>query len=269
MRITKREILFSIIIIFLMASIGMLIHSVIQEGITKDSEKIFMAAKIEEPDMFNYSLQTSIGNALVYGTITATEPVSVPEIKGEYFSITRVTERYTKHIETETYTDSSGKTKTREVVKYSWDYYDSDEYYSESFYFMGNKFNNRIDGLPENKIYNLEEVVSDEWKNYVHGNYIYKDGRFMNNVGDEREYYIVTSMEMDGTLEVNLVDGDIKSFYGGDSLKFYYNRSIEEVVEDTKNRGFISTVVFVSIWSILTLAAVIGFYYIDNRWLEG
>ena len=269
MRITKREILFSIIIVFLMASIGMLIHSVIQESITKDSEKIFMAAKIEEPDMFNYSLQTSIGNALVYGTITAAEPVSVPEIKGEYFSITRVTERYTKHIETETYTDSSGKRKTREVVKYSWDYYDSDEYYSESFYFMGNKFNNRIDGLPEEGIYNLEEVVSEEWKNDVHGGYIYKDGYLFKSVGDKREYYIVTNMEMDGTLKVNLVDNSIKNFYGGENIKFHYNKSIEEVVDEAKNRGTISTIVFVSIWSILAFAAVIGFYYIDNRWLEG
>lgn len=269
MRITKREILFSIIVIFLMASTGMLIHSVIQESITKDSEKIFMAAKIEEPDMFNYSLQTSIGNALVYGTITAAEPVSLPEIKGEYFSITRVTERYTKHIETETYTDSSGKTKTREVVKYSWDYYGRDNYCSGSFYLMGNRFDNKIEGLPGERIYNLKEVVSDEWKNDVHDGYIYKDGYLFENVGDKREYYIVTSMEMDGTLEVNLVDNSIKNFYGGENIKFHYNKSIEETVEEAKNRGTISTIAFVSIWPILTLAAVIEFYYIDNRWLEG
>src|SRR5699024_6354914 len=117
--------------------------------------------------------------------------------------------------------------------------------------------------------YNLQEVVSEEWKNDVHGEYIYKDGYLFKSAGDKREYYIVTNMEMDGTLEVNLVDNSIKNFYGGENIKFHYNKSIEETVEEAKNRGTIFTIAFVSIWSILTLAALIRFYYIDNGWLEG
>lgn len=64
--ITKREILASISIIAIMLLIGVLISSKISEHQMEQDEVYNKAVKIEDHEMFQYGLDTDIGNAFVY-----------------------------------------------------------------------------------------------------------------------------------------------------------------------------------------------------------
>ena len=69
--------------------------------------------------------------------------------------------------------------------------------------------------------------------------------------------------EWDGILFTEVSDGNIK-----DSSPFYvhHGKDINALVEDlTSSHGVL---IFWILWSILIIGATIGFFYIDNRWLE-
>lgn len=47
-----------------------------------------------------------------------------------------------------------------------------------------------------------------------------------------------------------------------------YNETIDETAEHLQTNGTVALVLFWFAWTILIAAAVIGFVYLDNRWLE-
>lgn len=63
--ITKREILASVSIIAVMLLIGVLISSKISEHQLDASEVYNKAVKIDNTDLFRYSMDTNVGNAFV------------------------------------------------------------------------------------------------------------------------------------------------------------------------------------------------------------
>ena len=264
MKITKREILFSVIILIVMLIIGFFINYLIAENNTKNNEIYYLATKIEDVNQFQYGLKTSIGNSLVYGEIKATNPVSTTAINGEYFYIEKVVERYNQHTRTETYRDTKGRTHTRVVIYYSWDYDDSEILLTDKFSFMGKEFENSIDGLPVERL-NLSEFAIDQSK--VYSNYIYNDG-FFESVGDTREHYNIVPISFTGTLEARLYDNALQNFSGGECLTFYNDKTITETVEDIESYSDFSVIVFRIVWGMLTIGAIVGFCYVDNRWLE-
>lgn len=264
MEITKREILFSIIILAGMLIVGFFINSAIEENNTKNNEVYYLATKIEDENQFQYGLKTSIGNTLTYGEVSATTPVSMEEISGEYFYIEKVTEEYNRHTRIVTYTDSKGKTQTKTEVYYSWDYEKSESKQSDGFYFMSMSFKNNIVGLPCVRA-NLSEVAVE--KDYVRSNYIYNNG-FFESVGDTREYYNVVPVSFVGTFEARLYDNALENFSGGECLTFHNDKTIAETIEDIESSSDFSVIAFRIVWGILTIGAIVGFCYVDNRWLE-
>ena len=56
MEITKREILFSVIIIFIMLVIGVCLDSKIQDSKQEELSEYYRAVKIENQEMFQYAL---------------------------------------------------------------------------------------------------------------------------------------------------------------------------------------------------------------------
>lgn len=264
MEITKREILFSIIIFSVMLILGIWIDSSIKENNTKNNETYYLATKIENENQFQYGLKTSIGNALCYGEITANSPVSMEKISGEYFYIEKVVERYNRHTRTETY-KVNGKTRTRTVVYYSWDYESSESKQTDGFSFMGVNFDNPIKNLPYKRV-NLSEVAIDQ--SNVYHNYIYNDNYLFESVGDTREYYNIIPTSFKGTLETKLTNNDITSFDGKENLNFHYNQSISEVIKNIENSNNISIIIFRIVWIVLTIGAIFVFCYFENKWLE-
>lgn len=119
--ITKREILASIFIIAIMILFGILISSKISEHQMDKNEIYNKAVKIESQEMFQYGMDTNVGNAFVYGDLKAVDTVTYPEIGGEYMYVEKVKELYTMHTRTVTHTDGKGHSYTTTETYWTWD----------------------------------------------------------------------------------------------------------------------------------------------------
>lgn len=75
--ITKREVLASISIIAVMILVGILISAKITERQMDRNEVYNKAVKIDSQEMFSYGMRTNVGNAFIYGTLQAVDPVSI------------------------------------------------------------------------------------------------------------------------------------------------------------------------------------------------
>lgn len=236
--ITKREILASISIIAVMILIGVLISSKISECQMDKNEVYNKAVKIESTDLFQYGMDTNVGNAFVYGDLKAVDTVTYPEIDGEYMYVEKVKEKYTRHTRTVTYTDSNGKTKTKTETYWTWDRVGSEEKKCNKVTFCGITFNSNKINLPySNHIDTIKESYYIRYK-----------------------YYGV-STEFTGTIFTDLRDKTIS-----DNTNFYEDMNIEETVEYLESGG--GQIIFWVFWILLTLGCVYGFFYIDNKWLE-
>lgn len=119
--ITKREILASISIIAIFLLIGVLISGKISEHQIEENEKYNKAVKIENTDLFQYGMDTNIGNAFVYGDLKAVDTVTYNEIGGKYMYVKKVKEKYTMH--TRRVSHGSGKHRYYTTQTYwTWDY---------------------------------------------------------------------------------------------------------------------------------------------------
>lgn len=235
--ITKREILASISIAAVMLLIGILISSKISDWQTEQNDKYNKAVKIESTDLFRYGMDTNIGNAFVYGDLKAVDTVTYPEIGGEYMYVKKVKEKYTRH--TRRVAHKSGKhTYYTTEVYWTWDYVGKESKKCKKISFRGIEFKS-------NKIILPGEDYIDTIKESNHIRY---------------KYY-GTGTKYTGTIFTVLKDKTITN-----ESKFYSNQSISEVVKRLESGAWL--IVFKIFWIILTGAAVFGFYYLDNEWLE-
>lgn len=238
--ITKREVLVSICIIVLFLLCGMFFTNKISDSILDRNEKYNKAVKIEGTDLFQYGMDTNVGNAFVYGTLETIDPVTFPEIDGEYMYINKVKEKYTKHTRVVTYTDSNGKTKTKTKIYWSWDVIGSESKSCKQVKFSDIVFDsNKID-RPESKYI---ETINESY--YI------------------RYKYYGTPTTFKGTIFTDLRDGTIT-----DGTDFYNNKTIEETYKMLVSNSSVCIGVFWVLWIPLMALVVFGFYMLENRWLE-
>jgi hypothetical protein len=239
--ITKREIIVSISIIAVMSLIGVLISGKISENQMDKNEIYNKAIKVESTDMFQYGMNTNVGNAFVYGDLKAVDTVTYPEIGGEYMYVEKVKEKYTMHTRTVTKTRTvNGKTETYTETEtyWSWDRVDSENKKCKEISFCGITFNSSKINIPsDNYIDTIKESSHIRYK------------------------YYGTGTKFTGTIFTDLRDKTIS-----DNTNFYNNMNIEETVEYKQSSG--GEIIFWIFWIMLIGACVFGFYYIDNRWLE-
>lgn len=234
--ITKREIIASISIIAMMILIGVLISGKISEHQMDKNEVYNKAVKIENTDLFQYGMDTNVGNAFVYGDLEAIDTVTYPEIGGEYMYVEKVKEKYTMH--TRIVTHSNGKTTyTTTETYWTWDRVGSEDIKCKEISFCGITFNSSKFDIP--------------YKDYID---TIKESSHI------RYKYYGTGTKFTGTIFTELKDKTIS-----DNTNFY-NMNIEETVERLESDG--GEIVFWILWIILTASCVFAFYYIDNEWLE-
>lgn len=239
--ITKREILASISIIAVMILIGVLISSKISEHQMDKNEIYNKAVKIENTDLFQYGMDTNVGNAFVYGNLEVVDTVTYPEINGEYMYVEKVKEKYTKHTRQVAHTRTvNGKSQTYYTTEtyWTWDRVGSEDKKCSEVTFCEIKFNS-------NKIQLPSSGYIDTVKESSHIRYKY--------------YGVGTKYE--GTIFTDLRDNTIS-----DESKFYNDMNIEETVEYLESD--VGVVIFWIIWVLLICGCVFGFYYLDNKWLE-
>lgn len=239
--ITKREIFASISIIALMLLIGVLISSKISEHQMDKNEIYNKAVKIESTDLFQYGMNTNVGNAFVYGDLEAVDTVTYPEIGGEYIYVEKVKEKHTEHTRQVAHTTTvNGKTHTYYTTEtyWTWDRVGSGDVKCNEIIFCEIKFGtNKIDLPSAEYIETIKESSRIRYKYY----------------GVETKFT--------GTIFTDLRDGTIS-----DNSSFYNNMSIEETVEYLETG--IGTIIFWIFWILLICGCVFGFYYLDNKWLE-
>lgn len=239
--ITKREIIASISIIAVMLLIGVLISSKISEHQMDKNEMYNKAVKIEDGELFQYGMDTNVGNAFVYGDLEAVDTVTYPEIGGEYMYVEKIKERYTMHTRQVAHTRTvNGKTKTYYTTEtyWTWDYAGSEDKTCKEISFLGHTFSSNKINLPS------EEYIDT----------IYESSHV-------RYKYYGVNTKYTGTIFTDLRDKTIS-----DNTRFYKNMTIDETVERLESGG--GLIIFWIVWIFLIGLCVFGFYYIDNRWLE-
>lgn len=235
--ITKREVIASISIVAIMLIIGVLISTKLSENIMDKNEKYNKAINIEETEIFKYGMRTDVGNAFVYGELKAVDPVTYDEIGEKYMYIKKVKEKYTQHTRVVTYR-SGGHTRTRTETYWSWDKVGTESKKCKKIMFCNVEFNS-------NKI----EIPSAEYIKTI------KESYFI------RYKYYGTSVKSTGTIFTKLKKNTISN-----NSRFYENKKIQETKELVKDKH--SNIIFWVFWIILTVVIVIGFYYLENEWLE-
>ena len=239
--ITPREIIASISIIAVMTLIGVLISSKISERQMDRNEIYNKAVKIESTDLFQYGMNTNVGNAFVYGDLVAVDTVTYPEIGGEYMYVEKVKEKYTKHTRTVTKTrtvNGESQTYTETETYWTWDIVGSEDKKCNEVTFCGITFNVNKFNIPGS--HHIDTIKESSHIRY--------------------KYYGVGT-EFTGTIFTDLRDKTIS-----DSTHFYNDMNIEETVERLQAGG--REIIFWIFWILLTGGCVFGFFYIDNKWLE-
>lgn len=235
--ITYREILASISIIAVMLLIGFVISGKISQIQDDKNAKYNKAVKIESTDLFQYGMNTNVGNAFVYGELKAVDTVTYPEIGGEYMYVEKIEEHYNRHTRTYTTTDGKGHTRIHTEVYWSWDYAGSEDMQCKEVSFCGVVFDSNKIKLPS-----ADYIDTIKESGYV------------------RYKYYGTNIEYKGTIFTELKDKTIS-----DSTPFY-ELSIGETKDMLETNS--GVVIFWIVWIIVMVLAVFGFYYIDNEWLE-
>lgn len=240
-KITKREVLVSVIIISVMLLIGIVIHGNINDALMLKYQKYNTAIQIENnSDLFEYGMKTNVGNAFVYGDLKAVDTVTFDEIGGEYSYVEKVKERYTMHTRTVTKTRTvNGKTQTYTTTEtyWTWDRVDSWDKHCEKISFLDVEFDYGTIDLPSS-----EYITTQQESRKI------------------RYKYYGTGTEFVGTLYTVLNNNTINE------TDFYINRSISETIEHLESGG--ELFLFWFLWILLTGGCVFGFYYLDNKWLE-
>lgn len=242
MEITKREVIGSVVIVALMLIIGFAISEKIQQNMLEDYQVYDTAAKIDDDkELFEYGMKTNVGYAFVYGKLKTLDPVSYPEVSGKYSYIKKEEQEYREHYtyEEEEYKDSNGKKRTRRKEKkyWTWDTMRTESKTATRILFLDVEF--AYEKIPFPSSHQLETV---------------KTGYHRRNV------YYGTDTDFQGTIFTSLKENTINS------TEFYKNQTISETIEDLESGT--EVIIFWIFWILLTIGLVLGFYYLDNKWLN-
>lgn len=225
-----------------MLLIGFVIHGNINDKLMLEYQKYNTALQIEnDSDLFVYGMKTNVGNAFVYGDLKAVDVVTYPEIGGKYSYVKKIKEKYTRHTRTVTKTktvNGKRKTYTEKEVYYTWDEVDSWSKHSKKISFLDVEFDYGTIDFPQ-----YDYITTKKESSKV------------------RYQYYGTGTEFTGTIYTVLKNNTIN-----ETSMFYNNRRIDETIESLES-GW-QLVLFWIAWILLTGGCVVGFYYIDNEWLE-
>lgn len=240
--VTRREILVSIAIVLVLLTIGSFFGGKIQDWEAERTQEYNTASKIDNRDLFEYGMRTSIGNAFVYGTVKAVDPVTYDEIGGEYSYVKRVYEEYRRHTRTVTRTRTvNGKTQTYTTTEtyWSWDAIRYDSKHATAITFLDVKFDYGKISVPSSDRISTQSAGHN--KRYV---------------------YYGSPTEFSGTAYCELKENDMNV------SRFYYGRSLEDAFTSATSSG-LATFGFWIAWSVLTAFVVVAFVVQENKWCEG
>ena len=239
--VTKREVIFSIIIIVAMLGIGMIIGNKISSNIRAKNEVYNKSVTIETNDMFKYGLDTNIGDSFTYGELNAVDTVSVDDIEG-YMYISRELEEYTRHTKKVRHTNNKGQTYYTTETYYTWDHVRTDSWCNNYVTFCGVSFPTKDFPIPAS--HHLKTESCGYHKRY---NYSVVDAHYVGTLFADLDNNYICKDRIKPQFRTNItIDEALKSFTISEwDILFFWIP-----------------------WIIVIGTVVFGFYYIDNRWLE-
>lgn len=221
--------------------IGIWLSSKVTEYQLDKNEIYNKAIHVESTDMFQYGMDTNVGNAFVYGELKAVDTVTYPEIAGEYMYVEKVKEKYTQHTRTVTKTrmvNGKSQSYTTTETYWTWDKVDSEEKKCNEVAFCGITFDSNKFKIPSAR--HIDTIKESSHIRY--------------------KYYGV------GTEFVGTIFADLRDRTIADNTSFFEDMNIEQTYELLICGG--GEIIFWIFWIILTGVCVYGFFYLDNRWLE-
>lgn len=248
MEITKREIIVSIAIIAVMLIIGFIISGNITNYENDKNAEYQKAVHITDFELFQYGMETNVGNAFVYGDMQAVDTVTFEEIGSEYLYVEKIKERYERYEKEVTKKDKDGKEYKETEVYYEWETASRESKYVDEIEFCGIVFPYGKIVLPGKQ--HIDTINGGkEWS--------WKSGEFVK----VRYKYYGVSANHTGTIYTRLADNTIS-----DNSPFYENCTIEQALKSCTSGD--ENILFWIAWILFTGACVYGFCYLDNRWLE-
>lgn len=139
---------------------------------------------------------------------------------------------------TVTHTDGKGHSYTTTETYWTWDRVESEDIKCKEISFCGVVFDSSKIELPD-------DDYIDTIKTSSHIRY---------------KYYGIGT-EYTGTIYTVLTDNTISN-----NTPFYNGLNIDETIDHLESS--VELVIFWIVWIIVIIAVVIGFYYLDNKWLE-
>ena len=241
MEIKKREVIASVVIISLMLVIGFAINEKIRQSLLENYQIYDTAVRIDDKELFEYGMKTNVGYAFAYGELKTLDPVSYSEVSGNYSYIKKEEQEYRKHYRyvEEEYKDSNGKkhTRTKKEEYWTWDTMRTESKTATKISFLDVEF--AYEKIPFPSSHHIETV---------------KTGYHKRNV------YYGTESDFQGTIFTSLKENTIHN------TKFYENQTIAETIESLETG--VEIVIFWILWILLIIGLVIGFYYLENKWLD-
>ncbi len=237
--ITLREAIFSFFLIGLMTFLGFLISSKIEGKVNNSTLRYRQAVEISSSE-FQHGLKTGIGDVFVNGELEAINPVSYKHIDGEYLSIHIEKQEYRRHTEHYTTTDRKGRVHHHVRHYWTWDTVGYDNKHVDKVKYCGVE-------LPYGQfVYDCIEGDVETYKS--------------NPLSHYREIIhtkpIKFNATMFGNLKVNKIEGN----------PLLTHSTIKKYREELTTSHFVFRFWFLCI--VFTIMVVIGFFVIDNVWLE-
>ena len=242
-KFTKREIMFSIVIVLVMLMLGLVISSSINDMILDENTKYTKAIEINnDKELFAYGMRTNVGNAYVYGTLNKVDTVSYDAIKDkDYVHLEKVTQRYTMH--TRRIAHKSGKTTYYTTQTYwTWDTINRESKIAKEITFLNQKY----------KIDKISNIIEDEYIDTISTGYHLRE-----------KYYGAKLNNVKGTIYCSLKNKTIND------ATFYKEMKTKECKESMLNGTVLPLIAFWILWILLICGVVYGFGMINNKWLEG
>lgn len=241
--LTLRELVFSVLIVGVMVLVGFFVSEVIERKVNDSNLRYNQAVALLTNDEFKHALDTDVGYVFGNGRLVADSPVKNKHLEGEYLSVYVEHQQYRKHTRRVAYTvtDSKGRTHTRYRTEtyWSWDTMSRSSDHSPTVTYCGVKF-------PYNK-FGYDWMGSDTTR--------HSTGFHARDVVTVVPKTFIAS-----------VFGEAKSkTLVGNGLPLS-PMSIE------KYRKYLTTShalsLFWIIWGVVIVFALVGFYVVENDWLE-
>lgn len=241
-----------IALLFFIASMiaGFIVKSNLEENQWEKAQMYNTAIQAKTDHTFNYAIDSRQGNIITSGLFETNEPVSNPNVNGNFFKIIETEERYTRHTETyECGSKESPRTCTR--TYYTWDHYNYETSKSPTIVFRSREYPSELfSEIYPNRL-DCSQIITNKCKQ----DYRYEDKQnfFGFSTSDKRWKYEVIPTHFYGAFIANSQNGILEAI--DTSTIRIRNNTVEEMIEKANKTVMPSIVIL--IWLIMTIIITI------------